>query len=86
MDDHSSLDPSVAKVVTAHNLTLRTLNAAAERTRDARAFYRDRLLSEFKPDEYKGVDVVLFGSIARGDVGSDSDCDYLVVVNDLNVI
>lgn len=39
---------------------------------------RDRIVAEFDP-----VEIILFGSCARGEAGADSDVDLLVVLDDV---
>jgi predicted nucleotidyltransferase len=58
--------------------------------RDGKAYYDGRTLAEWVPDlvtrlveGFAPERVVLFGSVARGDDGPDSDIDLLVVLRKL---
>ena len=60
--------------------------------RDGKARYDGRTLSEWVPEivqrlveQFAPSRIVLFGSIARGDDGSDSDVDLLVILPELRL-
>lgn len=79
------LDDRVARVAKAHGIKLLTLTESAKFTDERLIEFRDRL----SPLEgtYPGqIDVVVFGSIARGEASPASDCDYLVVIDDLDAV
>ncbi|MGH9113403.1 MAG: nucleotidyltransferase domain-containing protein, partial [Acidimicrobiales bacterium] len=57
--------------------------------RDGRALYNGRPLRDWVPDiveaivaRFDPVKVILFGSVADGTDGPDSDLDFLVVLDD----
>jgi predicted nucleotidyltransferase len=59
--------------------------------RDGKAYYDGRTLAEWVPDlvtrlveGFSPERVILFGSVARGDDGPDSDIDLLVVLDSLD--
>ncbi|MHB8290098.1 MAG: nucleotidyltransferase domain-containing protein [Acidimicrobiales bacterium] len=67
------------------------MSSVAYEMRDGKAIYSGRTLAEWVPDvvgrlvERFGPErVVLFGSVARGDDGRESDIDLLVVLSKLD--
>lgn len=60
--------------------------------RDGKAAWQGRLLSEWVPyvvelivDTFNPVRIILFGSVAEGTDGPDSDLDFLVVLDEAPV-
>lgn len=67
------------------------MSQIAHEVRNGRALYKGRTLEEWVPDiverivaEIEPARVLLFGSVARGDDGPDSDIDLMVVLPDLD--
>lgn len=78
MDDWINLVAEEQKIDTT------ALNTAfVESEREIKAF-SEALTGVFDKDEHSGIDVVLCGSIARRELTRESDCDYLVVVDNLD--
>lgn len=68
------------------------MNPVTYAVRDGKAIYDGRTLAEWVPEvvrclveRFEPSQVVLFGSVARGDDGSDSDIDLLVVLPKLQI-
>jgi predicted nucleotidyltransferase len=66
------------------------MSSVAYEVRDGKAIYDGRTLAEWVPEvvarlveRFNPLRVVLFGSVARGDDGSESDIDLLVVLGNL---
>lgn len=66
------------------------MSSVAYEVRDGKAIYDGRTLAEWVPDvvgrlveRFGPLRVVLFGSVARGDDGRESDIDLLVVLAEL---
>lgn len=67
------------------------MSRVAYEIQDGKARYEGRPLAEWTPvvverlvERFSPTRVVLFGSVARGDDGPDSDIDLLVVVSELH--
>lgn len=67
------------------------MSATTYQVRDGKALYRGRTLADWIPEIVEGVvgacepeAVLLFGSVARGDDGPDSDLDLMVVLSSLD--
>jgi predicted nucleotidyltransferase len=75
------MDHSIEKVAEAQSVDISALRKAhAEAGRQLEDF-RSALRLALKVAEYPGIDVVLCGSFARREITSESDCDYLVMVD-----
>ena len=66
------------------------MSSVAYEVRDGKATYEGRMLAEWVPDVVRRLvqrfdpsRVVLFGSVARGDDGRESDIDLLVILPEL---
>ena len=66
------------------------MSPVAYEVRDGKARYDDRTLAEWVPEivqrlveQFAPSRILLFGSVARGDDGRDSDIDLLVVLPEL---
>jgi predicted nucleotidyltransferase len=69
------------------------MSSAAYEVRDGKAIYDGRTLAEWVPHivqvlvaEAAPLRVILFGSVARGDDGPDSDIDLMVVLASLDYL
>jgi predicted nucleotidyltransferase len=69
----------------------RAMSATTYQVRDGKALYAGRTLAQWVPEIVEAVvqacdpeAVLLFGSVARGDDGPDSDLDLMVVVSSLD--
>ncbi len=67
------------------------MSQVAHEVRNGKALYEGRTLEEWVPQiverivaEIDPASVLLFGSVARGDDGPDSDIDLMVVLPDLD--
>jgi predicted nucleotidyltransferase len=67
------------------------MSSTAHELRNGKALYEGRTLEEWVPQiveqivtEIQPARVLLFGSVARGDDGPDSDIDLMVVLPDLD--
>ena len=67
------------------------MSQVAHETRNGKALYEGRTLEEWVPDIVERIVAeidpkrgLLFGSVARGDDGPDSDIDLMVVLPDLD--
>lgn len=68
------------------------MSVVSYEVRDGKATYEGRTLAAWVPEvvrllveEFRPTQVILFGSVARGDDGRDSDIDLLVVLPELQV-
>ena len=67
------------------------MNSVTYEVRDGKACYAGRTLAEWVPEVVDAVvracdpeQVLLFGSVARGDDGPDSDIDLMVVLSSID--
>ncbi|MGH8979400.1 MAG: nucleotidyltransferase domain-containing protein [Acidimicrobiales bacterium] len=74
----------------AGSAAARAMRPVSYAVRDGRATYDGRTLAEWVPEvvdrlveRFAPSRVVLFGSVARGDGGRDSDIDLLVILSEL---
>lgn len=79
----STLDSEISTVARSAGMSIPALTRAALETGQVLARFTRALHEMFPPEspEYRGIDVVFFGSLARQEMTRDSDCDYLVLVN-----
>lgn len=75
------LATEIVHVAERHELTLAALPRAADETAKALDRLRRNLGVELRGDVPADIDVVLLGSFGRREITSESDCDYLVVLD-----
>ncbi len=80
------LDQRLASFASTRSIALPHLTEAATHASEEREFYRSFLTEKLPPAKHRAIDVVVFGSLARGESAGTSDCDYLVVVHDLSAV
>jgi hypothetical protein len=87
----TALHPDLAAAETQLGISLTNLRVAAQTTgqaievvrRDVKNSLQEALRKQ--ASESSGLDIYAFGSIGRHEMGDQSDFDYLVVVNSINV-
>ncbi|HJQ01547.1 MAG TPA: nucleotidyltransferase domain-containing protein [Jatrophihabitans sp.] len=68
-------------MATAHKIELKALPRAAEETDKTLQRFKENVLHELNDQVPANLDVLLFGSFARRELTTESDCDYLVVLD-----
>ena len=77
------MDERIAHVAEEQGVDIGPLIEAEATSQGRREQIRERLEGVLDPAP-EGVDVVVFGSLARGESTIESDCDYLVLIEALN--
>lgn len=77
------MDERIERLASERGLDLTALTKAAAASNRRNADIADRLGASLPPDEHPNADVVVFGSLARGEVTADSDVDFLVLLEDM---
>ena len=75
------MDDTVRALASEGAANLETLEQAFSRTEKALAEFKAGLLAALPLNEAQQIDVVLTGSFARREITYESDCDFLVVVD-----
>lgn len=78
------MDEHISYVASKLGLNLEALQQAHDEAIREIADFSESLQRVLQPESHPGIDVVLCGSFARREITRESDCDYLVLVDELN--
>ncbi len=77
------MDEQISRIAVEHKLNLRALDLASEEAAKEIQEFKESLRKAIDPNTHSGIDVVLCGSFAQREITRESDCDYLVIVDEL---